>query len=113
MNADIAITDISITDGGPNVFADLGLPDADELLVKARLALQIARILKQRGLTQSEAAPLVGLPQPKLSNLLRGRFHGVSEDKMMRCLAALGQDVTITVSPATGERGRVEVAYAA
>ena len=105
--------DISITEGGPNVFADLGLPDADELMVKAQLALQIARILKERGLTQSEAAALTGLPQPKLSNLLRGRFHGVSEDRMMRCLAALGQDVTITVTPAKKKKhGRVEVALA-
>jgi predicted XRE-type DNA-binding protein len=107
MNADIAITE-----GGPNVFADLGLPDAEELLVKSQLALGIARILRQRGLTQSEAAALTGLPQPKLSNLLRGRFRGISEDRMMRCLAALGQDVTITVAPAKKERGRVEVASA-
>lgn len=105
--------DIAITEGGPNVFADLGLPDAEELLVKAQLALQIARALKGRGLTQTEAAALTGLPQPKLSNLLRGKFTGVSEDRMMRCLAALGHDVTITVSPAGGVRGRVEVAWAA
>jgi hypothetical protein len=57
--------------------------------------------------------PLTGLPQPKLSNLLRGKFTGVSEDRLMRCLAALGQDVTITVAPAKKERGRVEVALAA
>ena len=109
----VAITDISITEGGPNVFADLGLPDAEELLVKAQLALQIARIQKARGLTQSETSALIGMPQPKLSNLLRGRFHGISEDKMMRCLTALGQDVTITVTPAKKKRGRVEVAWAA
>ena len=105
--------DIEIVEGGANVFADLGLPDAEELLVKAQLALQIARVLKERGLTQKEAAALIGLPQPKLSNLLRGRFRGVSEDKMMRCLAALGHDVTITVKPARKKRGRVEVAWAA
>lgn len=104
--------DIPVVEGGPNVFADLGLPDAEELLVKSQLALQIARILKDRGLTQSKAAAQIGLPQPKLSNLLRGRFRGISEDKMMRCLAALGQDVTITVKPARKERGRVEVACA-
>ena len=103
------MTDISITEGGPNVFADLGLPDADELLVKAQLAHRIARDIKARGLTQSEAAALIGLPQPKLSNMLRGNFHGISEDKMMRCLAALGHVVTITVSPANDEVGRVEV----
>ncbi len=104
--------DIRITDGGPNVFADLGLPDADELLVKAKLAHQIALAIKSRGLNQIDAAALIGLPQPKLSNLLRGRFHGISEDKMMRCLAALGHDITITVSRQANTQGRVEVAYA-
>ena len=103
---------IPIVEGGPNVFADLGLPDAEELLVKSRLALQIARILKQRRLTQGKAAALTGLSQPKLSNLLRGKFTGISEDRMMRCLAALGQDVTSVVSPAKNGRGRVEVAHA-
>lgn len=103
---------ISMTQGGPNVFADLGLPDADELLVKAQLAYRIARVLKDRGLTQSEAAGMIGLPQPKLSNMLRGKFHGISEDKMMRCLAVLGHDVTITVNPARKKQGRVEVALA-
>ena len=104
------MSDIRIMEGGPNVFADLGRPDAEEMLVKAQLAHQIARDIKARGLTQSEAASLIGLPQPKLSNMLRGRFRGISEDKMMRCLAALGHEVTITVSRASKERGRVEVA---
>lgn len=105
------MSDITITEGGPNVFADLGLPDAEELLVKAKLTHRISRIIKDRGLTQSEAAAIIGLPQPKLSNMLRGRFHGISEDKMMRCLAALGHDVTITVSRREKKQGRVEVAY--
>lgn len=104
--------DIQITEGGPNVFADLGLPDADELLIKAKLAHQIALAIKGRGLSQSEAALLIGLPQPKLSNMLRGQFRGISEDKMMRCLAALGHDVTIVVSRKEKKQGRVEVAYA-
>jgi len=103
--------DIRITEGGPNVFADLGLPDADELLVKAKLAHQIAIAIKARGLSQSKAASLIGLPQPKLSNMLRGQFRGISEDKMMRCLAALGHDVTIVVSRQEKEHARVEVAY--
>lgn len=104
--------DIRITEGGPNVFADLGLPDAEELLVKAKLAHQIALAIKARGLNQSDAAKRISLPQPKLSNMLRGQFRGISEDKMMRCLAALGHDVTIVVSRQEKEQGRVEVAYA-
>lgn len=104
------VTDIRITESSGNVFADLGLPDAEELLVKAKLSSRIAHAIKARGLTQTEAAALIGLPQPKLSNLLRGRFRGISEDKMMRCLAALGHVVTITVSAANDQTGRVEVA---
>lgn len=104
--------DLQITEGGPNVFADLGLPDADELLVKAKLAHQIAVVIREGGLNQTEAAVLIGMPQPKLSNMLRGRFRGISEDKMMRCLAALGHDVTILVSRKRQEQGRVEVEYA-
>jgi len=104
------MSEIEIREGGPNVFADLGLPDAEEMLVKAQLAFEIAREIKAHGLTQSQAAARIGLTQPKLSNLLRGRFRGISEDKMMRCLAALGRDVTIRVTPAAQERGRVQVA---
>ncbi len=103
--------DIRITEGGPNVFADLGLPDADELLVKAKLAHRIAAAIRERGISQSEAASLIGLPQPKLSNMLRGRFHGISEDKMMRCLAALGHDVTIRVSKVGKDGAQVAVEY--
>lgn len=99
--------DIQIVEGGPNIFADLGL-----LLVKAKLTYQISRVIKDRNLNQSDAAALIGLPQPKLSNILRGKFHGVSEDKLMRCLAALGHDVTIVVSSKEKAEGRVEVEYA-
>lgn len=104
--------DIQIVEGGANIFADLGLPDAEELLVKAKLTYQISRVIKDRDLSQSDAAALIGLPQPKLSNILRGKFRGVSEDKLMRCLAALGHDVTIVVSSKETTRGRVEVEYA-
>lgn len=104
--------DISISEGGSNVFADLGLPDADELLIKAKLAHQVAVAIKDRGLKQSEAALLIGMPQPKLSKMLRGQFRGISEDKMMRCLAALGHDVTIVVSRRENAQGVVQVEYA-
>ena len=56
-------------------------------------------------LAQGEAGGRIGLPQPKLANMLRGKVHGISEDKMMRCLAALGHDVTITVNPARKKQG--------
>ncbi len=101
---------IEIEEGSTNVYADLGQADADEMLIKAQLAAKIGDIIKRRRLTQVQAAELVGLSQPKLSGLLRGRFRGVSEAKMLACLARLGRDVRIVVGPARREgAGRVEV----
>jgi predicted XRE-type DNA-binding protein len=86
--------------GSTNVYADLGVPDPDEMLVKAQLATKIGEIIKRRRLTQVEAAEIVGMQQPKLSGLLRGQFRGISETKMMNCLVRLGRDVKIVVGPA-------------
>lgn len=86
---------IEISSG--NVYADLGDSQADEMLVKARLAFKIGEIIKQRHLIQVEAADLLGLTQPKLSGLLRGQFRGVSEAKMLECLNRLGRDVQIVI----------------
>lgn len=87
--------------GSTNVYADLGRADAGEMLVKAQLAAQISRILQRSGLTQLQAAQQLGMAQPRLSNLLRGQFRGISEAKMMELLTRLGQDVQIVVkSPA-------------
>jgi predicted XRE-type DNA-binding protein len=101
--------------GSTNVYADLGSPDADEMLVKAQLATKIKQIIKERSLTQQRAAEVLGMPQPKLSNMLRGQFRGISEAKMLECLAKLGRDVQIVVGPArhSTEAGRVEVVFAA
>ena len=100
-----------IEEGSTNVYADLGRPDADEMLVKAKLASRIGEIIKRRRLTQAAAAEITGLPQPKLSGLLRGQFRGVSEAKMMACLTRLGRDVRIVVGPARHRAGggRIEV----
>jgi predicted XRE-type DNA-binding protein len=91
--------------GSTNVYADLGFPDADEMLVKAQLATKIGEIIKRRRLTQVEAAEIVGMPQPKLSGLLRGQFRGISETKMLQCLTRLGRDVKIVVGPARRRSG--------
>jgi predicted XRE-type DNA-binding protein len=94
-----------------NVFADLGLPDADELLVKAELVMQISRIVEERGLTQVQAAELLGIDQPKVSHLLRGNLRGYSVERLSRFLNALGQDVEIVVrpKPRTERQGRTRV----
>ncbi len=91
---------IHIHEGSTNVYADLDRTDADEMLVKAQLATKIAALMKRRRMTQMQAATVFTMPQPKVSAMLRGQFRGISEDKMMRCLIALGQNVQIVVKPA-------------
>jgi predicted XRE-type DNA-binding protein len=90
--------------GSGNVFADIGLPNAEEHLIKAHLVLKIDRILKARALKQVEAARLFGVKQPDISKLLRGDFRQFSVERLMRFLVALGQDVEIVVKPHRGRR---------
>lgn len=85
--------------GSGNVFADLGLPDADALLAKARLAQRIADIAAARHLTQVQTARLLGTTQPKVSALIAGKLAGYSIERLIRFLNALGQDVDIRVAP--------------
>jgi predicted XRE-type DNA-binding protein len=86
MNTVALIDDIAIEQGSDNPYADLGRPDADEMRVKAERAHQIAQMIKSRRLTQQRAAELLGMPQPKLSEMLRGKFRGISQAKMKECL---------------------------
>jgi predicted XRE-type DNA-binding protein len=97
-----------------NVFADIGFANDQEMLVKANLALKISEIIAQRRLTQIEAAEVLGIPQPKLSKLLRGQFHGVSETKMLECLNKLGRDIQIVIRKANRDKrvGRTSVVFA-
>lgn len=100
MNTKSPTQDISIEVGSGNPYADLGLPEAEDMRVKADLARQIAQIIKGRRLTQQGAAELLGMTQPKLSEMLRGRFRGISQTKMIECLNRLGRDVNIVVRKA-------------
>jgi predicted XRE-type DNA-binding protein len=99
-----------VTEGTGNVFADLGLPNADQELLKARLTLQIYRIIKQRGLTQTQAAKALGVKQPHVSLLMRNRAGTFSVGRLIDFLTALGQDVEITVRPTRKERGEMSFA---
>lgn len=94
-----------------NVYADLGAHDADEMLLKAQLALAISEILQSKKLTQQQAAKILGMTQPKLSNLLRGQFRGISEAKMLECLVKLGRDVEIVVGRNSVEQGSLKVSF--
>jgi len=82
-----------------NVFADLGLPNPEDRLAKAELARKISEIIAKRRLTQLEAAELLGIDQPKISALVRGRLGGFSLERLMRFLNVLGRDVEIVVKP--------------
>ena len=95
-----------------NVFADLGLPDSDELPAKAALARQISSIASQRRLTQSQAAAILGTTQPKVSDLFAGKLAGFSMERLMRFLNALDRDVRIVVTPKPRGRSKATVIVA-
>src|SRR5260370_1388614 len=82
-----------------NVFKDIGVPNAEEHLIKAQLVFKIDTILKKRGLKQVEAADLFGVRQPDVSKMLRGDFRQFSVERLLRFLVALDQDVEIVVKP--------------
>jgi predicted XRE-type DNA-binding protein len=101
-----------VTQSGGNIFADIGLPNADQELLKAHLTLQIYRIIKDRGLTQSGAGKILGIPQPHVSALMRNRAGIFSVGRLIDFLTALGQDVEITVTPTRRDRGQMSVVVA-
>jgi len=88
--------------GSRNVFKDLGVPNAEEHLVKAQLVFKISSIMKERRLKQVEAAELLGIRQPDVSKMLRGEFRQFSVERLLRFLVALNQDVEIVVKPHRG-----------
>ena len=94
---------IPVEEGSGNVYTDLGYPDSESMLVKAQLAAKIAEIIKRRALTQARAAEILGLTQPKVSDLLKGRFRGISEHRLLECLTRLGRDVHIVIKPTPQE----------
>jgi len=103
---------IEVEESSGNVFADLGLPNAEQLNVKAGLVIQIIRAIRQLGLTQEAAAQRMGLTQPKVSSIVRGDLANVSERKLMECLTRLGYDIEIAVRPSKRRTGQLTVALA-
>ena len=90
---------VRVEQGSGNVFADLGLPNPDLAVAKAELVQRVRNLITERKLTQVKAAKLLGLDQPKVSALVRGRVEGYSIDRLFRFLNALGQRVEISVRP--------------
>ncbi len=99
----------SITESSGNVFADLGLPNPEQEMMKSRLTLQIYRIIRERGLTQAQAAKTLGIKQPHVSLLMRNRAGSFSVGRLIEFLTALGQDVEIAVRPSRKEHGEMSV----
>src|SRR6266496_58251 len=99
--------DYTVSSG--NVFADLGLPNPEEALAKSELAHKITLLIEGKGLTQAQAAKLLGVDQPKVSALIRGRLSGFSLERLMRLLLLLGQDIKIAVQACRGSRSRARV----
>ncbi len=100
---------MNIEMGSGNVYQDLQVSDPEEMLLKAQLAARIARLIEEKGLTQMQAAERLGIPQSKLSLLLRGQFRGISEAKMLECLARLGRDIQIVIGPEHAGMGNIVV----
>ena len=105
---------VAVYGGSGNVYADLGYPDAEDMLVKAQLVSKIAEIIERRGLTQTQAAKVLGLTQPKVSAMLRGQFRGFSERRLIDCLTSLGRDVQIVIreTPRHRAEGKITVVVA-
>ncbi|SRR5579883_1163256 len=100
---------IAVHEGSGNVFADLGLPDAEELLVKAAVASRLVDLIAGSGMTQAQVAAVLGIDQPKVSALLRGRLRGFSLERLLSFLIALDQDVDIVVRPKAAEQPQLSV----
>jgi predicted XRE-type DNA-binding protein len=112
MAAKRVVEGVDVERSSGNVFADLGLPDADKLKIKSGLVIEITKAMRRLGLTQQQAAARMGVTQPKVSDMLRGDFSNLSERKLMDCLNRLGYDIEISVKPAKVPVGQLTLAIA-
>jgi predicted XRE-type DNA-binding protein len=96
--------DVTVTRSSGHIFADLGLPGSEEELVKARLVVALRDLIKQNGLSQTAAGKILGIAQPDVSKLLRGRVSGFSLERLLGFVRALGTDVEIKLKPARANR---------
>lgn len=113
MRKERGMNEMSVQKGSGNVYADLGYSDSEDMIVKAQLVTKIADIIRKRGLTQENAAKVLGLTQPKISKLLKGQFRGISQRRLLLCLTRLGSDIEIVIKPAARPHGgRLTVHFA-
>ena len=92
--------------GSGNVFADLGHPDAEEKLEKARLVYSILKIINDKGLTQAKAAEILGIQQPRISDLVRGKWYDFSVERLIRLSRLIGNDVQIVINGEVQQRNK-------
>ena len=104
------VNGIKVQRSSGNVYADLGLPDAERLKIKTGLVVEIRKAMRRFGLTQQVAAKRMGITQPKVSAMMRGDFSNLSERKLMDCLNRLGYDIEIKVKPASEPVGHLILA---
>ena len=104
--------DIVYEEGSENVFADIGVRDPEGSLVRAKLAKQIAELIRRKRLRQNQVADILGVDQSKVSKLVRGRISGFTSDRLLRYLNALGCDVHIQIRPARTNQNRGKVVVA-
>src|ERR1035437_5527641 len=106
------IDGVEVQRSSGNVYADLGLADAEKLKIKTGLVVEIRKAMRQLGLTQQAAATRMGITQPKVSDMMRGDFSNLSERKLMDCLNRLGYDIEIKVKLAAEPVGHLMLAVA-
>lgn len=99
------LEDIEYVEGSDNIFADLGIPEPEEAMAKAKVAMKIYETIKAKKLTQSKAAKILKISQPKVSLLLRGYLTDFSLERLLRFLNDLGQDVYISIVPCSRGHG--------
>ena len=104
------IEGVEVQRSSGNVYADLGLPDAEKLEIKTGLVVEIRKAMRALGLNQQMAAARMGIPQPKVSGMMRGDFTNLSERKLMDCLNRLGYDFEIKVLPTAAPVGHLTLA---
>jgi predicted XRE-type DNA-binding protein len=100
----------AVTYSKASVFHDLGLKDADDLVLRADLMHMVYKIVTARGLTQAQAGALMGMDQPRVSALFKGKIGKFSTDRLLKALSDLGQNVEVRITPARAKKGRMRVA---
>ena len=104
---------LEVHTSGENIFADLGLPDAESHFLKAKIVAELYRLTNDRKLTQAKAGELMGISQPEVSRLFKGNFREYSVDRLMAFLTAFNNDVEIVVRPRPSQDGRGHITFSA